>query len=625
MALRNTRPAIFRPIGLSDAIDGTNAFPGAMQSLANLILASSTRGIWVPRPAAASVTSFAGFTTPGPIECLITVGRFAYGMIGTADFAGKSVPFCFDLQLSAFNAISGELSTNLPTTQATTGDWEPPTADIIDSRIIFTHPGFTGANKIGWLDISGFTSTTVTGDTHSNTTLDTLSTNVLTAGWKPGMTISSSAGDIPAGTTIKSIAVGGMSVVLSAAATGSNNGVTLTVSGGTQAAPLWGAGDTNLNNLVKRPVAVKNFNGRAYYAVPGNGAQFSDSGDPTNITNATQAITPKNGLDITAWGGLPVQQSTGGVLQALIGFQGDTEMQQITGDAAISAPNAGALAINSLGVGVGTNAPNTIAQTTLGLMFVAPDGTRYVNFIGQVSDPIGANGQGVCAPFINAINPTRMAASFNQNVYRVSVQNGAATGQPIQEYCYDFALKVWHGPHSFPSALIAANQNAAGVVSGHGFILAASGINGQLWSSAINPTVNDAYVENGAPLSWTFQTCLWPDNQEGAENSIVEMTHGLSIPANIQITVQPLDETGTPLDTVSIFGAASTGSVWGSFVWGAAPWDGFPGSFKQYQIQLHNPIVFKQMSYRMTGNSLLGFAAGNVYPKIERLGYLLQA
>lgn len=71
---------------------------------------------------------------------------------------------------------------------------------------------------------------TATGNTHTTTLVDSLSVNVFTLGWRPGMLIKSSNSDIPAGTLIVSIAAGGLSLVLSAAATGTNVGGTLTVS-----------------------------------------------------------------------------------------------------------------------------------------------------------------------------------------------------------------------------------------------------------------------------------------------------------------------------------------------------------------------------------------------------------
>ena len=71
-----------------------------------------------------------------------------YERSASAAFAGKDEPFCFDITAGTFVAITGTASANLPTTQATSGDWTPPTMDMVANRILVTHPGFTGSNKV---------------------------------------------------------------------------------------------------------------------------------------------------------------------------------------------------------------------------------------------------------------------------------------------------------------------------------------------------------------------------------------------------------------------------------------------------------------------------------------------
>ena len=628
-------PLTFRARGLSDAIDGSNAFPGAMLSLANLVPAPHTPGFFVPRAASSKIANFGGpgaspiwgsflwgavnwggFNSPAQLNALLIVGAIAYGMVAETGgpLTGKDVPFAFNLLTGAFRAITlPRGAAALPATPAAVGDWTPPTMAVVGSRIIVTHPGFpVGATKFGWLDISGFSDNTHTGTTHASTLVDGLSANVLQAGWQPGQTIAESHGDIPAGTTIISIAANGLSLVLSQAATGAHAGGTLTVAGGTAAVPLWDAGDTNLNNLASVPVAVTQFNGRAYYAV-GNGVVLTDSGFPCQVTNASQALTFNNGLAVTALAGLPLTSTQlGGIIQSVIAFQGGANMQQISGDQATNN-----LSVNNLGVGVGTLAPNTITATPLGLAFVAPDGLRIIDFLARVSEPIGAHGQGVCVPFLNAIAPSRMVAAYNQTVMRISVQNGAALGQPSQEYWYDFDLKIWSGPHSFPAAQIAAYSNT--------FVMAATGINAALWQSDPIPTASSSYSENGAALAWTWQTSPLPDNEEMAENAVIESAMGFMLPPAGQIIVQAIDEASLTLDSVTLAGSGSAPTTWGTFVWGASPWGGATGFFRQFALAWHIPLVFKQATIRATGASLAGLAIGNLNLRYQRLGYLMQA
>jgi hypothetical protein len=104
---------------------------------------------------------------------------------------------------------------------------------------------------------------------------------------------------------------------------------------------------------------------------------------------------------------------------------------------------------------VGTQGPLTITPTPRGLAYISPDGLRIIDPVSAMSsEPIGANGQGVTLPFIFG-DPSRMCAAFNKNIYRVSVQNGAIDGQPVQEWWYHFSLGIFTGPHDFPAAIIA--------------------------------------------------------------------------------------------------------------------------------------------------------------------------
>lgn len=645
---------------------------------------------WVCRPAASLLTSFGGFTSPAQCNALLQVGNMVYGMIAetSGPFSGKDVPFAYSLASSAFVAVTiPGGATSLPTTPASSGDWTPPTMAVVGNRIMITHPGYGGGNGpfFGWIDIGGFSSATVTGSTHSNTTLDTLSVNVIQAGWQVGMTISSSAADIPAGTVIKSMSTsnlnlnttgntnttnqltgvasvtglvpgalvtgagipagtivvsvngggsvtisnvatssavgillnfsGGTSLVLSAAATGSNAGSTLTVAGGTTSAPLYGSGNLNANPLLFVPVAVAQFNARAYFAV-GNGVAFSDAGNPTQASLATQVLTFANGIAVTGFGGLPIQQTTGGVLQSLIAFQADANIEQITGD-----PVTNNLSTNSIGVGVGTLAPNTICQTLLGLAFISPDGMRILGFNGTVSEPIGSDGDGVCYPFLSAINPSRMVAAFNQNVIRISVKNGSVVGQPTQEWWFDFKLKAWSGPHTFPAAQIVAYQGSPN----HGFTMAATGVTGKLFLSSVTPSINDTYVENGTSLTFLYQTSLLPDTQGMNENSISESTLSAAIGRNGVWTVLAQDEQGNLLNSVTLQGVTSGDTLWGAFSWGAALWNGSSTSFFQQALNWTKALVFKQMSISISGACSLNSILGNLNLRIAELGYLTQA
>lgn len=619
MALHQIKSLTFRPKGLSDAIDGSNTFPGALQVCQNLVPLPSTRSVMTGRPGAVQKTDFSGLdaATKGAVNALLVVGNIAYGMIAetSGTYAGLDVPFVYNYITNAFLpvAIPGGTA-SLPTTPAATGDWTPPIMAQIGTRIVVTHPGFPGGTGpyFGWLDISGFTDNTVTGSTHSNTTIDTLSTDVLTNGWQVGMAITGT--DIPANTTIKSIAANGLSLVLSQAATGSHSAITFTVAGGTGTAPLWSSGNTNGNPLIAVPVSVAQFYGRAYYAVL-NAVVASDSGAATQVTNATQVLTFQNGLNVTALAGLPLSSPiTGGIIQALMAFQGDAIIQQITGDFATST-----IAINALNVGTGTLSPLSIAPTPLGLMFLSPHGVFIISFAAQMVGPLGANGQGVQVPFLETINPSRAAGSFNNNVYRISVKNGSVAGTPTEEYWYDITQQIWTGPHTFPAAQIQPAQGA-----NNSFLMAATGINGKLWQSDVVPTAESSVMENGGVINYQLETVLLPDNEQGAMNALIEATLACNLGTSTAVTLILRDETNEVLDTLLLNGNPGSASLWGTMVWGVDPWLGAATYFEQISLDWHEPIIFKQMTLTLSGQVVNNLALGNIYMNYEILGFMLQ-
>jgi hypothetical protein len=505
----------------------------------------------------------------------------------------------------------------LPTTPPV-GDWVPPRFAAFPGKLVVTHPGFTGgANPFfGWIDFGGFSDATKTGNTHTSTLIDGLSANVLNAGWYVGMTITGAG--IPANTVVKSIAVGGLSITISNATTATATGVALTVAGGTIASPLWGSGNANGFPLAAVPTDAFNFNGRCYYAVPGNGMTYSDQGAPLQITNATQTIYPNNGLDVTCFGGLPINQTQAGPITSLFCFQGDSNIVKVTGDTSLSN-----LLIQSVPNGVGTLAPNTIASTPLGLMFVSPDGIRYIDFDGNASPVVGDDGQGVNLPLINAIYPTRMNAAYNEDCYRIGVYNGNKTIPVWEDYWFHVAHKMFSGPHTDSSTVITSFQQESGAVTGHGFIFAMQGYNGYLYSGSVSPNFLASFVENGQVLNCIAQTCYTQDNEAMTENAIVESTLLMAVPALDAINILITNEIGTTLDQVLITGLGVV-PTWGAFNWGNGYW-GF-ARLRPYQRDLawHLPIVFKQGALRVSALAGGGLVLGPWRYNNIVLGYRLE-
>ncbi len=613
MPLRHGKPWTFRPKGLSDAIDGSSAFAGAMSVLQNLVPNPANADQWIPRPAGTQLSNFSGFTTPAGGTALLILGTKAWGMIASSRFAGKDEPFCYDLLAGAFIAIGNVTAANTPTTQPTTGDWTPPMiVSSTNARLTITHVGYNGTgNFLGWIDISSFSSTGITGNTHTTTAVNGLSSNVLQAGWAVGMQITGSG--FPANTFIKTIAADGLSLVLTQATTTSVTTDALTVTGGTPAAPLYGAGNTNTNALSSVPNCVGVYSSRTWYGV-GNAAVYSDTLNPQQVTNASQALILGDSTIVTALVGLPLtSQVTGGSVQSLIAFKGAQTLFQITGDAATTN-----LALNAVNGSVGTLAPNTICATTKGLAYVAPDGLRILSFAGVVGDPIGRAGGGVNVPFLNSVNPTRMAAAFNNNVLRISCQPVHGTGASV-EYFYDFDRSVWSGPHTFPMSIVRPYY-AGSADTCIGF---AVGVDAKLWQVDVEPTSASSYTENGVALSCVRQTVLLPDNEDMAGNSMVETNLACTLPPEQQLTVIAQDESSAVLGQITISGPMLPATIWDSFTWGGAVWGGSTGYFHQESLPWTAPLVFKQITLRETTAAAAGLVLGNIYLRYQILGYNL--
>lgn len=388
------------PRGLSDTLDGSTVFSGAMASLQNLIPDPSTRSLWQCRPASIKLIDFgsgggpfssgfssgfaiAGFPKPvGLISCLKVIGNIAYGLVNVGG-GTKDTPFAYNIITTEFIIVNGVSSANQPTSPAATGAWTPPSMDLVGTQLLVTHPGFTGAGGVyfGWFDISDIDNIT------------------------------------------------------------------------------WNGGNlTGLITFTTPPSFVRNFNGRAYWITnPPTGQPalvFSDVLVPRHVTNANQVMTFDDNVPLTALIGLPLQNQLGGILQSLIVFKGVTNMYQVTGDAALNN-----LTKNALNVATGTMAPNSLAATPKGIAFIAPDGLRFIDFNANVSDPIGVDGMGKTLPFIYSLVPSRICAAANGSVYRVTTQDASLTGSPWVEYWYDMSRQIWSGPHTFPASCIVPYQN----------------------------------------------------------------------------------------------------------------------------------------------------------------------
>ena len=95
MGLRNSGPIPFSPSTVTDALDGTNAPPGSMAALVNLVPDPTTANLFICRPAAEEMTDFTGFNNTGFISVFFVLGHQFYCMIATDAPPGYDQPFCY--------------------------------------------------------------------------------------------------------------------------------------------------------------------------------------------------------------------------------------------------------------------------------------------------------------------------------------------------------------------------------------------------------------------------------------------------------------------------------------------------------------------------------------------------
>lgn len=380
------------------------------------------------------------------------------------------------------------------------------------------------------------------------------------------------------------------------------------------AALVYAAGNTTINPLPSKPVAVAQFGQRAYYMInptTGNpGVYATDVLLPLQITNATFVVNFGDNIPLSGFGYVSLQSPlTGGVTQALLVFKDDSNIFQVTGD--FSSTN---VASNNMNAATGTLAINAIINTPKGVLFMSPDGIRAINQQGTISDPIGAMGKGIVNPFIFAGTQTRAAAASTASVFRISLQNGNVAGSPIQEFWYDLVQQRWSGPHSFPASLICPWRNT--------FIMTPIGINGSIWRSDVQQSGNSTYIENGSQLTYTLQTALFADAQQMARINVNEATVKIALAAGAPSPMASLlDQNGATLNTATL-PPGGTAFFWGTKLWGTHIWLGAPNNLVQRPLQWSSPVVFNEAALRITGQCGAGFKIGDIWAKAEILGYL---
>lgn len=258
-----------------------------------------------------------------------------------------------------------------------------------------------------------------TGNTHTNTTVDNLTT---TSGVIPGMLVFDAAGDIPSGTTVASV-TSTTAIVLSQAATGTNTG--------TQFAFGWGM-PTGMSGT-----AVEVFQSRVIIdngatksiSAPANGANFSGGQGGTIITSTDSFLRRA----------FIVSKQSNGFLYSF----GDSSINVISNIQSGGSPVVVSLNNQNVDPQVGTTWPGTVHAFGRGLMFANPTGVYalYGGAAEKVSDKL--DGLFASADFVTTVPTGAVATLFGVRVYMITLRTVDYVGVVRVVVC------IWDGKKWF--------------------------------------------------------------------------------------------------------------------------------------------------------------------------------
>lgn len=379
------------------------------------------------------------------------------------------------------------------------------------------------------------------------------------------------------------------------------------------AAPTWSAGNTATNALPTVPIWVAQFYGRAYFGC-GNKVVFTDSLNPLNIsnTNFAGALTIGDTTNTVGAAGLPMSNTTGGVLQALIVFKGNS-IYEIAGDI-----TASSLSLNTLSANVGCISPRTIVSTPYGVVFIASDGPRFVGLNSMVQYMNRSDAgmpSDVVYPFSTATYPSRMCAAYNNGIYRVAFDTSISvwnTAYTSADYWHDFIAGRWNGIHTFP-------YHCATSVNGV-FYLASNTNPGAIFTSKVVPDSSTVYTDNGAAYTVrVVSACI--AGAPMAESSVVESSIELGNSAlGVSYYIVMYDDQNNPL-SIATLTIPIQNPKWGTDKFGMFSWRSSIPVSHTYTIPWVNPIVGKKLVFSVTANAAASVSIKESMHRVQVLGY----
>ena len=577
-------PLVWSPQSAADTLDASTSIQGAMASMSNLIPDPSTKNLWQCRPAAVFVVDLAahGFTGATFISCWMAAGTRIYGMVSTTGTPAHDQPFCYDTRTFQFLPIPGTTTANTPISQVATGPWTPPHMELVGSKIIVTHPGFTGVGGayFGVIDVSDPFHMNWTATNTSPVPLFFPPTWVSNFNGRAYYLVNPPGGVQPAAyfsDILNPTVITNADQIL----TFEDNEM-LTCSEGL-------ALSNQLGGIIQSLMVFKGVNN--VYQITGDYSLGTLARNSLNVATGTNA--PNS-----------VCRSEKGLF-----FMSPEGIRIIDFNAIISDP------IGDDGVGISVpfiyalNPSRTCAAFNGGTYRIQVENGNLV----PPGSPWSSGWGGTGAP--GSVGPA----------YGPSGVEGFSRQQ---EWWFDAIHNRWSGPHTTNCSLELAYQNS--------FFVTIQGQGARIFKSEHFQTISSLFTEPaglptgatpaGVQMNYVWATSMLPDTDQMAEIAMIQTTLHMQLMAGNMVTFQARDQTGRNLDTVEITGSG-TPTMWNDFNWNQAQWNGIAMNNSLYPRRMawHFPIVFRRLQLIAFGQSAAPLKIGRLHMRYQVLNYLQQA
>ena len=391
---------------------------------------------------------------------------------------------------------------------------------------MFTHPGFSGSNYFGWLDITNPAAPRWhAGNLLGTGAIATLGSLTAGTGYVPGTYLNVPLTGGAGSGASADIVVNGSGHVASVTLDTFGSAYAVSDSLSASNTNLGGSGSgfaivvatiqtAGLIQFSTPPSWVRQFNQRAYFGVnPPTGLPSVVFTDPLVLgcTNANQALTFGDTTPLVAASPLPLSNQLGGIIQSLIIFKSLNGIVQITGDAATTN-----LAINALQGGSGTLAPRSIVSLPTGIAYLDHDGISTIDFDANDlrSDRRRGHRRHCALPLAGcAVARERRLQRLGAEDQRAELDvwpasRGRSSGTISCARC-------GRAPTRFPSTCID--------VYGPAFVLAPQSVTGEPLDEPDDPDRIVGLHRERRPAELGFQTAMWADNGQMAQGEVTEM------------------------------------------------------------------------------------------------------